>query len=259
MARKAKETVKVLISGEGADELFGGYHRYQNARISEILNNKLFKFYKIVPFLNNKIKSRLLDHPPQIVFKSGLEYIKNDDFSSFVQLSKSNREFNFNDDLNSFLLYDQDVYLRGLLERVDNMTMLAGIEARVPYLDLNLVTLVNSLAFEDKVGIFERKKIIQKIAQKYVPKSITNRSKIGFSVPLENWISENFGLGIILSILVDERSRSRNIFNYDALAEIIKNPISRKKFAHNILFPALCLELWIRSVVEKDDISYLAK
>ena len=214
--------------------------------------------YKFVPYLNTKIKSILLNHPPHLVFKYGLEYLKSDDFIAFVLLSKCDRNFVLDDDLNSFLLYDQDVYLRGLLERVDNMTMLAGIEARVPYLDMNLVNFVNSLDFEEKVGVFERKRIIQKIAQKYLPKSIINRSKIGFSVPLEKWITEDFGIGKILSVIVDERSRSRNIFNYDALAEIIKHPDTRKKYSQNILFPALCLELWTRSVVEKEDISYFA-
>lgn len=258
LAKKAKETVKVLISGEGADELFGGYHRYQHAKISDILNNKLLKMYKFVPYLNTKIKSILLNHPPHLVFKYGLEYLKSDEFIAFVLLSKCDRNFVLDDDFNSFLLYDQDVYLRGLLERVDNMTMLAGIEARVPYLDMNLVNFVNSLDFEEKVGVFERKRIIQKIAHKYLPKSIINRTKIGFSVPLDKWITEDFGLGAILSVIVDERSRSRNIFNYDALAEIIKHPDTRKKYSQNILFPALCLELWTRSVVEKEDISYLA-
>jgi asparagine synthase (glutamine-hydrolysing) len=257
LSKIAKESVKVLISGEGADEIFGGYHRYQNAKISKILNSNLFSIYKFIPILNKKIKNLLLNESPDFIFKYGLEYLKINDFQKFITLPNYIREFNFNNDFNTLLTYDQDVYMRGLLERVDNMTMLAGIEARVPYLDFNLVNFLNSLNFHRKIGLFERKKIINSIAKKYLPESIVKREKIGFSVPLDSWITDSYGLGKILPIIIDEKSKSRNLFDYELLQEIIKNNDTRKKYAHNILFPILSLELWIRSVVEKEDIHKL--
>jgi len=254
LAKIAKNEVKVLISGEGADELFGGYHRFSIAKISNLIDNYYLYFpTKILCLFNEKYKTYLPAESLSVFYRNLMRYASYEDVVKFTHFKPSEHRKSTYSELNDILKYDQDVYMGGLLQRVDNMTMLASIEARVPFLDQRIVDYVNRLDFNKKVGFKSRKKIIYDIAKKYVPEEIITRKKIGFPVPLEQWFCSDKGLGSLKSILLDNRSKSRNYYNQDNLKGIFEIDSKTANYAHSIIFPLLSLELWVRTFIEGDD------
>jgi asparagine synthase (glutamine-hydrolysing) len=131
--------------------------------------------------------------------------------------------------------------------------MLASIEARVPFLDQRIVEYVNSLNFDRKVGFRNRKRIIYEIAKKYVPKEILSRQKLGFPLPLEQWLCSKSGLGSLKYILLDDRSKKRQLYNQNNLSSIFKSDLETSKYSQSIIFPLLSLELWLRTFIEGDN------
>jgi len=250
----AKDIVKVLMSGEGADEVFGGYHRFSNARLYKLASSfQLTNLFKLAGTLRDNYKDFSSTSENDLYLKQ-MSYASVEDIAQFTSFNNfKKRSLKKGAQLNDLLLFDQATYLHGLLARVDSMSMLAGVEARVPYLDFNLVAFVNQLEFEKKVGFRSRKKILYKIAEKYVPKEIISRSKVGFPLPLEKWLTEDFGIGKLKYILLDDRSKERCYLNQIELKKILSNTVLIKRYSESIIFPLLSLELWIRFFLENDD------
>lgn len=255
LAKIAKNEVKVLISGEGADELFGGYHRFSMSKLVNFINENSLQFpIKLGSIFNSKFKKYISSAPLFDFYRNLMRYATYEDVIKFTHFAPNKKDNSFKYcPLNDLLKYDQDVYMGGLLQRVDNMTMLASIEARVPFLDQRIVEYVNDLDFNKKVGFRGRKKILYEIAKKYVPKEIITRKKVGFPLPLEQWLSSSKGLGLLKYILLDERSRGRNFYNQDALRMIFKDRSEITKYSQSIIFPLVSFELWMRTFIEGDD------
>ncbi len=191
--RAKKEGVSVLLSGEGADELFGGYPRYR----------EYYKKWRInsVPafqYLLKKISAYALD------FDSRGRPV--DNIVHFLRYSSINPGFNRKNDiqqhfrealkfidngvereLQSYILRDLRYYVIPLLRRTDRMSMAAGIEMRIPYLDNRLVDFAVNLPLRYKVRPTETKYLLKKVAERYLPQEIVYRSKKGFPMPVEKW------------------------------------------------------------------------
>ncbi|MEI8024966.1 MAG: asparagine synthase (glutamine-hydrolyzing) [Pseudomonadota bacterium] len=252
LAQNAKRSVKVLLSGEGADEVFGGYHRYSDLLLAKhIKTMKLQGIFKILALIKSSLGRFSNIEQPDEFFNSQKTYFQKTDQVHFfkqppVQFTNQ-YELSWND-LNTALLEDQQTYMLGLLNRVDQMTMLASIESRVPYLDIDLVNYVNSLRFEDKVGIRSPKKILYNIGRTYLPKEILERPKIGFSVPISDWFTGQKLMGELKYILLEERSRKRNLIDYVKLEEVFSSAELTKKYGESLIFPMLSIELWLRNL-----------
>ena len=221
--------LKVVLSGEGSDELFLGYRRYE----------EFLGFFDA--FLPNKkwLKKYLERHPEDIkeweifrrffadeeVFRGINETFfqrqinkilkKNSHIVEYKRFLKGFRSFDFT-------YFDLKVWIgEVLLMKLDKMFMAHTIEARTPFLDRNLVNFVFSLS-EDVRG--SKKKIIKEIAKKYLPKSIVFRRKKGFALPFYEWLKEENELRKIIDI-----NRKTKIFNEEYLKEIIKTGHKRYK------------------------------
>jgi asparagine synthase (glutamine-hydrolysing) len=254
LAKIARNEVKILISGEGADEIFGGYHRFSMSKLFSFINdNSLLFAVKFGCLFNAKFKSYISSESLFNFYRNLMRYATYEDVTKFTNFKPSKKWEATSFNLNDLLKYDQSIYMRGLLQRVDNMTMLASIEARVPFLDQRIVEYVNQLGFNKKVGFRSRKKIIYDISKKYVPREVLIRKKFGFPLPLDQWFCSDKGLGTLKHILLDSRSRSRDFYNQDELRKIFQNDLEISKFSHSIIFPLLSLELWIRTFIEEDD------
>ncbi|KOP72010.1 hypothetical protein AMS60_22355 [Bacillus sp. FJAT-21945] len=203
MSRVLKEKVTVVLSGEGADELLGGYGRIFRSPF-DFLNNidnrgKSFYHYFIdkYEYVPRKLRDKLLNT------RKGLR-------NFFDDLIIKEFEQNKNDE-NVFRFFHK-YHVKGLLQRVDTTTMLAGVEARVPFLDYKLVEFAYrnipydlklkwrniesikqavKLSAEDYSEKLDTPKyILKEIAKEYLPSEVIERKKVGFPVPLNNW----FGL-----------------------------------------------------------------
>jgi len=211
VSKLAKEHgVKVILTGEGADELFAGYSRYK--RISSIMDDGLghgfLPYFKGLPF---KIASKFLYDPRYVktieLIMNGNNYDYLTGVNSIISLERDkyllksdnkNRNhplrstvknlYNYpEDNLNKLLYLDWHTYLQELLTKQDRMSMSASIESRVPFLDNDIIDFANSLTSESKLNDKTGKYILRQAAKDILPEEIINRKKIGFTVPLDAW------------------------------------------------------------------------
>ncbi len=201
MSTELSKDITVVISGEGADELFGGYGKiyrlpfdYQNHDFKCSFYEALINQYEYVP---RKIRDKYL------LF--GKNYRKYFD-------EKISKEFiNYSNEENIFRFF-QEYHIKGLLKRVDMTTMQASVEARPPFLDHELINFVNTkvpydlklkwinkneklVASKEYANQYSEirdipKYILKKVSESYLPQEIIYRKKVGFPVPLSSWLNE---------------------------------------------------------------------
>jgi asparagine synthase (glutamine-hydrolysing) len=186
MSRFAGERLKVVLGGEGADELFGGYARYRNYAWADRLAGRgrlgaaLPLPVRAPPLFRDEARARLLgDRYIRGAALDGEARLRND-FDAFRPAGAVNAALYA--DLRGWLVDD-------LLMKVDKMGMLASIEARVPYLDPALVAAVMSLDGREKVGPRSTKRVLRRAAATLLPSEILERPKQGFTVPVGRWLT----------------------------------------------------------------------
>jgi len=216
LAGAARENVKVILSGEGADELFGGYPTY--------LGHKFAERWQRVPRPLRSAVRRAVDRWPSSTGKMTLEYMLKQFFSATEQpwlarhltwlgataieagvvaeLACKLDRFPHDDPLNRVMWFDFLTYLPDdLLVKVDRATMLASVEARAPFLDREVMELVLPGPSRLKVRGFTTKAILKEAARGLVPDAVIDRRKRGLSVPVARWL--NSGLAPLADRLLD--------------------------------------------------------
>jgi len=243
LAEAASERVKVILSGEGADELFGGYPTY--------LGHKFAASWLRLPRPLRSSARWIMDRWPSSTGKMTLEYMLKQ-FLAATELPWLERHltwlgamtledgvirdlackldrFPHDDPLNRVMWFDFLTYLPDdLLVKVDRATMLASVEARAPYLDREVMELVLPGPARSKVRGLSTKAILKEAARGLVPREVINRRKRGLSVPVARWL--NTGLAPLADRLLDT----------PLLAE---HRTGRRNHARR-LWPQLMLALW---------------
>ena len=200
MSSRLSKDITVVLSGEGADELFGGYGKlfrlpfdYSNHNYNGSFYEEFIKEYEYVP---RNIRDKYLTVP------NSREYFDN--------ILKSKFE-NYSNEENVFKFFHEN-HIQGLLQRVDMTTMQTSVEARPPFLDHELIDFTykkvpydlklrwNSeyyykQAKKARAGFYSEKYdtpkyALKQVANRYLPNDILNRRKVGFPVPLTNWFPE---------------------------------------------------------------------
>jgi asparagine synthase (glutamine-hydrolysing) len=243
LAQAARENVKVILSGEGADELFGGYPTY--------LGHKFAATWQGFPRPLRRAARWLVDRWPSSTGKMTLEYMLKQflaatelpwlerhltwlgamqiDDGVIAELACKLDRFPHDDPLNRVMWFDFLTYLPDdLLVKVDRATMLASVEARAPYLDREVMELVLPGPTRSKVRGLRTKAILEEAAHGLVPGEVINRRKRGLSVPVARWL--NTGLAPLADRLLDT----------PLLAE---HRTGRRNHARR-LWPQLMLALW---------------
>lgn len=181
LSREASREVKVVLSGEGSDEVFAGYDKHAELlRDIEAMGGDESSFRQVV-------KSYLAKRMP-FGFKTasqmgiGLTSDFNALVAEFVASSPQHA-------LKTALGVDRQVMLPSLqLMRVDRATMAHGLEARVPFLDATVIQMANGLGKDGFISNGETKFALREVARKYLPNKITNAEKRVFYVPIDRWI-----------------------------------------------------------------------
>lgn len=224
LSQLTKQSVKVTLSGDGGDELFCGYNRYNStlnlsrnldhipiflrktlAFAAKKLPKDLDKLIKFIPGVNEQINFGRKMHKSINALEanniSELYYLL---FSQWQNLndvlinneepenyfSKSKIELSQLNDLEKMMLIDQITYLpNNILVKIDRASMSSSLETRVPFLDHKLIEYVWKIPQQLKFKNNEGKWILKQILNKYVPKNLTNRPKMGFGIPLGAWLS----------------------------------------------------------------------
>jgi asparagine synthase (glutamine-hydrolysing) len=184
VARLAREhNIKVLLGGEGADELFGGYGYQRKYYISQVFS--LF-LPSIVKGYLKKVAFLLSDHVTQKAYQKDIyctdKAIMANNFEKSLEMYTfiPNR---VERNTQAYLLNDLNEYLQPLLLRADKMGMKHSVELRSPFLDLEIIEFALNLPLKYKLSMRKGKNIVKHVARKYLPKEITDRKKAGFAFP----------------------------------------------------------------------------
>jgi asparagine synthase (glutamine-hydrolysing) len=274
VSRLAREHVKVVLTGEGADELFAGYPKYAVdwlARYYRVLpaalrDEVILKLLGHMPFGMRKLKmaARVLSRPaPERwmdwfgVFNGQMKReLLAPAIQSSIDLDSTRffrRWLEVNpqpDDLSSMLYLDTKVWLPdNLLMKSDKMTMAASVEARVPLLDSHLVEYAASIPSGDKVKLFQPKYLFKQAYADFLPPTILQRKKMGFNVPISAWFRGNQSR-LLIQLLLSERSLSRGFLNPTYVRKLVHDHIEGKTHYGNQLFVLASLELWFRVFID---------
>ena len=256
----AAEHVKVLLTGEGADELFGGYPRYYIAKFGEniselpVFMQRLTK--EIVRTIPNRKAKKLLAalgfNAEQLVYEnsafvrpSQLQGLL-DEADLIIPQRKELLESMWDADygiLDNLLMFEQQSYMQPILLRQDKMSMAASIESRVPMLDNNVVDLAMSIPGNKQVIRFEPKYLLKKASLKVLPKKIVYARKQGFGVPLCDWLRDDPMLSEYLYALLDFDWQSEGV-NKIVLERLVQEHKLEYHDHSDILWPLINYMLW---------------
>lgn len=275
VSKLAREHVTVALSGDGGDELFGGYERYlveRNRRMFAQLP-KAFRENVMHPLsmrLPHGARGRNLLH--NLALDPVHRYL--DSVSVFTSMNRSllySADFkrdlenehsataSFLDhaskvktgaDLDLLLYTDSKTYLPGdILTKVDRMSMAASLETRAPLLDQKLIDFVTRIPAALKIVGNETKYILKKAVKGLVPEEIMTRPKQGFGLPLAKWINQELR-GRIRDTLTEPITRQRGYFE-PSYIKVLLDEHERGRRDHSYsLWALLMLELWHRQFLD---------
>ncbi len=173
-----KRGYKVLLGGEGADELFAGYPQHRlfslSLDVNSIFSSLPTKLLQAIIFARTQQKGATLE-PTIQHFINRYQFLEFYERYSFI---KSQRERQIQSFLASELLH----YLVPLLSRADRMTMAAGVEMRLPFLDIDIVEMALNMPLKEKMNLWTQKKILRRVGHQLLPKSTISKKKVGFTV-----------------------------------------------------------------------------
>jgi asparagine synthase (glutamine-hydrolysing) len=283
----ARQHVKVVLTGEGSDELLAGYGKYPRA----LANWRAAGAYRMVPraarqLLADRVVPSLPGRLGRIARRSFLSVPRTPDamfFDNFASIGIRRQQallspvfaatatperayaasrayfdaVNGSSGMLDRLLYvDLKTYLVELLMKQDQMSMAASIESRVPFLDHHLVEFVASLPPRLKLRGLTTKWILREAARDLVPPDILTRRKMGFPVPFGMWMREGWG-AVARDVLLDRRSRERGIINAEGVERLIQEHARGVTDGGDALWSLLNLELWYRTFIDGEGVQVL--
>ncbi len=252
---QARKVSKVILTGEGADELFGGYERYG-----------LWPKLRWQERLGRWLPTRLLPERPPFL---GVRRLAGRDaavysavYHDFLAMhalfpgvipppgareAASARFTDFRDRLHAV---DQIAYLESVLVRQDKMSMAASVEARVPFVHLPLARVVNALPRKVKTPGGVTKPLLKRIAEPLLPHDLIHRRKIGLHVDYDDWLSDQTGLGCYLELLTEPGCRLAQFAERDRLREVVTRYRRGHRQGLPVMFNLVNVEMWLRSLDE---------
>ena len=278
VSKLASENVKVVLGGQGGDEIFGGYARYLVGYLEQCLKGAIFETQeegKYVVTLDSIIPNLTLlqQYKPMLQYfwsnglfepmdrryfklidrSNGLENLITEDllkmrknysvFDSFQQILNNPNTSSY---LNKMTHFDIKTLLPALLQVEDRTSMAVSLESRVPLLDHRIVELIASMPPTMKFRGGATKYIFKRAIRNVVPKEVLDRKdKMGFPVPLSEWYQDSLK-GFLQEILLSDRAKERGIYNMNSIESAIA---TERKFGRQV-WGLLCLELWFREFID---------
>jgi len=245
-ARGAQDVVKVLLVGEGADELFGGYPRFKPLNLLKFLPDPILKwgYIKGLNGFTQLEKKRMYNTEMR-------PFLENDYGFLDAYFKRNGGDF-----LNGYLNYEMENELPFYqLQRVDKLTMAFSVEARVPFLDHRLVEFVCRLPSTFKLRWLNEKRVLKEAMKKHLPQAIVQRTKMGMSSPFESWFGEG-GLEIFIREINRKDSILQHYFNREYIDHLLTK-VGRKHYTsipEGKLFALYLFSLWHKLFIENQDL-----
>lgn len=274
LSLKTRKFVKVALTGDGGDEVFGGYNKYYMGKLNEwytsiipqklhssslhlvskLLNTnedsrgKRFKinrllnsinynndfYYNIISlgFNETEIKSLLLSH---FYSANSLVYFKNKlktNINSIAQFRSIDRQLSLEGDM---------------LVKVDRTSMLASLECRAPFLNIDLWDFTNQLPDSYLIKGWDKKHILKEAFKDYFPKDFLNKSKRGFNVPVGDWLRSNLRFEL-LSYIEKSFIVKQNIFHFDNISDLVTKHLDGKVDNTFKVWTFYCFQKWYKGI-----------
>jgi asparagine synthase (glutamine-hydrolysing) len=280
VSRLARQHVKVVLTGEGADELFLGYdYRYRvtalNDRIGRVYWNGLPRF------LRRRVTKSLAHLPLSIqryasrtalAYEPGPRGLFFDNFSVFSEslqqaLLLDRHAVSARDSYAEGLRYweehrgtllermsyaDVVTHLVELLMKQDQMSMAASLESRVPYLDHQLVEQAMQIPGDQRMRRWQTKVVLREALRDLVPPAVLTRSKMGFPVPFGSWMRGAFR-STLDEYVLSPRALDRQFFHPDTVRRIVNEHCSGQRAHGDRLWLLVNLELWQRMAIDGEE------
>lgn len=278
LSQFAKKYVSVVLTGEGGDEIFGGYRRYivENNRYNLLVLSWLFKnnmfpmAIELLPGLRRtkkfietiSIRDDLLRYTNWLSFfskemvsdllKPGLLDIRENPLKEYKKYFSRYQTENL---LDKIMYLDQKIWLPDCyLEKTDKAAMAFGLETRSPFLNHHLVDFANSIPAKYKIKGIRTKYIFKEAMGSVLPKQILNRKKHGLSVPTNIWFRGKLK-NYLFEIIFDKKTKSRGYFNFPHIEKLYKKYQQKNQPFDFQFWLILNFELWHRQFMDQELIS----
>jgi asparagine synthase (glutamine-hydrolysing) len=273
LSRKISSSVRVALTGDGADELLGGYNKHQAliaASENNLINmlvpmaapivnlisasrnnawmNKIRQAKKYASIVQADLKERYVKLASwndanlcQQLLTADVSLRLGARFNSFIQDINTT-------DYNSVLMADQRLVLANdMLVKADRMSMRHGLEIRAPFLDYRVVEYLNGLQFSKKVGRGDRKIILREGFSKELPDHVFNRPKRGFEIPLDKWLRGKLK-PLVLDTISGNNLTSTDLLKRSEVEKVLRDFYTYNKSEHaHLIYALLLFEHWYKN------------
>jgi len=276
LSKLVKKRVTVCLSGDGGDEIFGGYNRY-------LFASKLKKIFYYSPYFLRKIISKIfLNISPNIydnffqifgkkvhtningdkihkfsgilglkdfgeIYEHLLSFYPSNEIPVNKDVLKEYKKINFKSDTNNFVehmqLTDTNFYLPGdILTKVDRASMAHSLEIRVPFLDHRIVEFAYNLPANLKIHQGQTKKILRNILNEKINRKFFDRPKMGFAIPLSDWLRSS--LKDWAWDLINQRKLNDGLIDVSMVKKIFDEHVTYKRNWQNKIWTILVYIIW---------------
>lgn len=262
-AQLASKFAKVVLSGTGSDELFGGYPwRYYRAVVNDDFEHYIDKYYlfwqRLIPNTDiQKVFSPIAD---------AIKHVWTRNIFRDVFAKHSPNLTRPEDYINHSLYFEAKTFLQGLLIVEDKLSMAHGLETRVPFLDNDLVDFAMKVPVSLKLGnlgevvrinenepgpktkkYFEKtrdgKLLLRRVMQRYIPEEVTAREKQGFSAPDASWFKGE-SIDYVRRVLLNKHACIYDYLDKDAIGTLIEGHLSGRQNRRLLIWSLLSIENW---------------
>ncbi len=268
LSKITKQNVKMILSGDGGDELFMGYGAYKwaqrlhnpfikilNPLLSNILKYGNTRMQRAALLLNyrhsNNIMSHIFSQEQYFFSEKEIEYYLLSQANKITLSSVAYHQYSrklLPEEYQS--LFDIKYYLKDdLLVKTDRASMKYGLEIREPLLDYRIVEFAINLNKSLKIKSGCQKYLLKEILYEYIPKEFFNRPKWGFSIPVKKWLQHELSY-LIEDYLSEQEIKKHGIFNHHSISKLIQEYKSGKDYLYNRIWALIIFQQFMKKNFE---------
>lgn len=276
VANKTSEFVKVALTGDGGDEIFGGYNKYYMGKLNrkytsvvpKSLNSQIIKLSDILLKMNDdnrgkrfKVKRLLkaINYDGDFYYNIISLGFQDEEVKQILEKGLYDKDAlkyykgkigNNNKTLTDFRYIDRLLSLEGdMLVKVDRTSMLTSLECRAPFLNKEIWNFTNQLPENYLINAWDKKHILKEAFKEYFPNNFLNKSKKGFGVPVGDWLRKDLR-NELLSYIENNFLIKQGIFEVQNIQKIVHNHLNGKQDNTFRVWTFYCFQKWYHMTYE---------